>query len=79
MLKKLEDIENEKNFVAVDSAGQALLVQMDARGSDDSAAAYLILESGERIDIPLARIGAVRKGKIDDVPEGEFKLYLENK
>lgn len=77
LLNKLEDIENERNFVAVDSAEQALLVQMDARGSDDSTAAYLILEGGERIDIPLARIGAVRKGKIDYIPEGEFKLYLE--
>lgn len=76
-VKKLEDIENERNFVAVDPAEKVLLVQVDARELGDHIAAYLILENGSRIDIPFVKTGAVLKGKIENIPEGEFKLYLE--
>lgn len=76
-VKKLEDIENERNFVAVDPAEKVLLVQVDARELGDHTAAYLILENGSRIDIPFVKTGAVLKGKIENIPEGEFKLYLE--
>ena len=76
-VKKLEDIENERNFVAVDPAEKVLLVQVDARKLSDHTAAYLILENGSRIDIPFIKTGAVLKGKIENIPEGEFKLYLE--
>lgn len=76
-VKKLEDIENERNFVAVDPAEKVLLVQVDARELGDHTAAYLILENGSRIDIPFVKTGAVLKGKIENIREGEFKLYLE--
>ena len=40
-VKKLEDIENERNFVAVDPAEKVLLVQVDARKLSDHTAAYV--------------------------------------
>lgn len=77
-LRKLEDVENERNFITVDPISKVLLVQIDARDLEGcKAIAYITLDSGDRIDIPLSRVGSVFRGKIANIPEERFDLYIE--
>lgn len=77
-LSKLEDIENDKIFVAADPLSGELLVQIDTRRlAGGSAAAYIILYSGERIIIPLIRVGSLLKGRLNKIPEDIVELYIE--
>lgn len=79
-LGKLEDIENERTFITVDPVSQELLVQIDADGLESSEPiAYIVLENGDRTEMILSRAGAVFRGKMNNVPEERFALYLAKK
>lgn len=78
-LKKLEDVENERNFIVVDPSSKDLFLQIDLRDRKNRVvSAYIITESGRRIDIPLEQKGTVIKGKICQMPDEKIKLYIES-
>lgn len=77
-LEKLEDIENEKNYVVVDLSSNELLVQIDTRDlKGKSVDIYIIQESGTKMFIPVERVGLLVKGKLSKIPDEQFKLYIE--
>lgn len=77
-LVKLEDVENDRNFIVVDPNTKELLLQIDIRDiKNRTIIAYIITESGERIDIPIEQQGTIIKGKISQIPEESIKLYIE--
>lgn len=79
-IRRLEDIENEKNYVIVDPSANELLVQVDTRalkGKDVDI--YIIQESGKKVSIPVERIGLLIRGKLSKIPNEQFYLYIEEK
>jgi hypothetical protein len=78
VVKKLVDIENDKNIVVVDPLSKSLLVQLDYHDlHDTTVSVYIVLEDGNKINIPLSRKGNVLSGTIENIPDGQYKLYIE--
>lgn len=75
---KVEDVNNEKTFIAVDAANNELLLQINTKGLDEAKIqAFLEMESGERVEIKLEQVGKNFKGMVRDLPEGALQLIIE--
>lgn len=74
---KVEDVNNEKTFIAVDSASNELLVQINTKELDGAKIqVFLETESGERAEIKLEQVGKNYKGIVRDLPEGKLQLII---
>lgn len=75
---KVEDVNNEKTFIAADAASNELLLQINTKGLDEAKIqAFLETESGERVEIKLEQVGKNYKGMVKNLPEGELQLIIE--
>ena len=69
---KLEDMDDEKTSVFVDSQSDAIMVQINIH-------AFLQTKSGRKLDIPLKKSGKIYKGVLEGLPSEEFKIIIEKR
>lgn len=75
---KVEDLDDEKTFIAIDSERKELLLQVNATGLPDSGIkAYLQLSSGEKIEVQIERRGFLYIGKVYNLPNEEATLVIQ--
>lgn len=75
---KLEDISDEKTFVAVDPASGELLLQINT--SDlccKKIRVFLQSDSDQNIEIHMEPIGSIYKGRAFDIPNEEARLVIQ--
>lgn len=78
VIQKLESVENERTFITYDNSAHILLIQIDTRElSTDKITVFMILDTGEKIEIPMVRIGTLLKGKVENVPNETFRIYIK--
>lgn len=74
---KVEDSNDEKTFIAIDSERKELLLQVNAKElSASGIKAYLQLSSGEKKEIQIERKGFIFIGKINNLPDEEATLVI---
>ena len=74
---KVEDSDDEKTFIAIDSERKELLLQVNAKElSASGIKAYLQLSSGEKKEIQIERRGFIFIGKINNLPDEEATLVI---
>ena len=74
---RLEDIENENTFILFDSKLRSLYIQLDIRNlASDTLCAYLVFSNNEKKEIPLTRDGYLLKGKLDDIIDTDFEIFI---
>ena len=74
----VEDLDDEKTFIAIDSERKELLLQVNATGLPDSGIkAYLQLSSGEKIEVQIERRGFLYIGKVNNLPNEEATLVIQ--
>ena len=77
-LYKIEDINDEKTFIAIDSKSNNLLVQVNARKLGEVVIqVYLQLESGKKTEIPMIMKNKIYKGLLYELPKEKFQIYIE--
>ena len=77
---KLEDVEDEKTFVVFDSQNNKLMVQVNVKNmAQKDIRVYLSFDASKTIDVPLIKKGNIVKGILEDIPNTDFKIHIENK
>lgn len=75
---KVEDINDEKTFIAVDPTNNELLIQINTKEFENiRIRASIQLESSETIEIQLQQKGKVYKGQISNLPSERFQIIVE--
>lgn len=75
---KIEDINDEKTFIAVDPVSRDLMIQISTKELGNiHIRAFLQLENGDMIEIPLQQKGNIYKGQISDFPSEKFQIIVE--
>lgn len=75
---KLEDINDDKTFIAVDPYRQELLLQINTKDVwDTEIRAYIQFASGERIDVHMEQKGRIFKGKVSELPEEDMQVVIK--
>lgn len=75
---RVEDINDEKTFIAVDTVAHNLLIQINTKELEIThIKAFLQLESGDTIEIHLQQRGKIYKGKISDFPSENFRILVK--
>lgn len=75
---KVEDINDEKTFIAVDPVSRNLLIQINTKELGNiRIRAFLQLEGGGMIEIQLQQKGKIYKGQISDFPSERFQIIVE--
>ncbi len=75
---KVEDINDEKTFIAVDPVGGGLLIQINTKELGNiRLRVYLQLEGGGTVEIPLRQKGKLCKGQISALPSERFQIVVE--
>ncbi|MDO5138263.1 MAG: hypothetical protein Q4D71_07340 [Oscillospiraceae bacterium] len=76
---KIEDINDDKTFIAVNPDRNELLLQVNSKGFDHSnIKAFLKTDSGERTEIHLDVRGKIYKGMLRNLPEGRYEIIIES-
>ena len=76
-ISRLEDVENEKTFIVFDSKLRNLYIQIDVRNlTSDKLSAYLAFSDEEKKMIPLSRDGYLLKGKINNITNADFEIFI---
>lgn len=76
---KLEEIEDEKTFIVFDTAKRELMVQLNAKNlAAKTIRIYLDYENGNVVELPLSNKGSIYKSILADIPDGNFRIYIEN-
>lgn len=73
---KLEDIDNSKTFVAFDTDKKVLVIQIDGCTEDNLPVVQLKMPDGSTQDVSLEKKGSVLWAEVHDLPEGEYKIFL---
>lgn len=75
---KVEDINDEKTFIAVDPICNSLLIQINTKELGNiHLRAFLQLEDGDIIEIQLQQKGQIYKGQMSDLPAERFQIVVE--
>lgn len=75
---KLEDITDEKTFVAVDPARRELLLQINTSNlCGKKIKVFLQSDSGQNSEIHMEPIGNIYKGRAFDIPNEEARLVIQ--
>ena len=75
---KVEDISDEKTFIAVDPTSNELLIQINTKELGNiRIRAFLQLENGETIEIQLQQKGKIYKGQTSNLPSERFRIIVE--
>ncbi|MBR5800861.1 MAG: hypothetical protein IKY23_12465 [Lachnospiraceae bacterium] len=78
VVPKMEEAENEDTFVMFDPYLHELLIQIDMSDSDlREFEIYILLEEREKIKVPMKRLGTLAIGKLEQVPDADFQIYIE--
>lgn len=73
---KLEDIDDEKCFVAYDSERKELVIQLRCDPALAAPKAMLELSDGNRMEIEFERREQLLRAKLNNLDDGEYKLIL---
>lgn len=75
---RLEDVESDKTFLIFDAEARALMVQIDMSDRlEESLDVYLLSVNGEKRLVELEKKGKYLRGRMDDIEEEEFQIYIE--
>ena len=75
---KMEDVEDEKTFMILDSQNKELLLQINTKDLDFAEVkVFIVLDSGQQTEIELDRKGKLLKGIIRDVTSDNFQIIIE--
>lgn len=76
---KIEDINDDKTFIAIDPDRKELLLQVNSKGFEHSdIKAFLKTDSGEKTEIHLDMKGQIYKGMLRNLPEGRYEIIIES-
>lgn len=75
---KLEEIEDEKTFIAFDPQSNELIVQINIKNVDDENLGIYLISAGKRIiEVPTVKESGFIKGRLSNIPDGDFRIYIE--
>lgn len=75
---KVEDLNDDKTFIMLDSKNNELLVQINTKElKDTKIRAFLRLESGEMIEINMEPKGKIYKGLVNKLPAEKVQIIIE--
>lgn len=75
---KMEDVEDERTFMVLDSQNKELLLQINTKDLNFAdVKVFVVLDSGEKTEIELDRKGKLLKGIIRDVTSDNFQIIIE--
>lgn len=75
---KLEELDDEKTFIVFDSDKNELYIQVNTRNiQNKSLQAYLMFSDQRIVALPLTQEGGFLKGRINNLPDVDFKIYFE--
>lgn len=75
---KLEELDDEKTYIAFDTQKNELYVQINAHNySDTNIGIYLLCENKKIIEVPVVLESGFFKGQLTDVPDGDFRIYID--
>ena len=75
---KLEEIEDEKTFLAFDPQSNELLVQISIKNIGKKEIGLYLISNGKRIiEVPTYKDGGFIKGRAADIQDGDFRIYIE--
>lgn len=75
---KVEDINDDKTFIMLDSKSNELLVQINTKElGNTKIRAFLRLESGETREINMELKGKIYKGLVNKLPSEKFQIIIE--
>lgn len=75
---RLEEIEDEKTFLAFDSQKNELFVQLSTKNLlDKEIGVYLVSEGKRIIEVPIYKEGGFIKGRVTNIPDGDFRIYID--
>lgn len=75
---KLEEIEDEKTFIAFDPQSNELIVQINIKNVDDENLGIYLISGGKRIiEVPTVKENGFIKGRFSNIPDGDFRIYIE--
>ena len=75
---KLEELDDENTFVAFDVNKNELYVQISTTNfPNDTVGIYLLCEDKQIIEVPVVLENGLIKGRIKDIPEVNFKIFID--
>lgn len=75
---RIEEFEDDKTFVIFKPEKNELSVQINPRNLDiENVKVYVEFEDGARAEVTVEHKGAILKGTLQNVPEGNFNLVIE--
>lgn len=78
-IHKVEDIEDEKTFIVFDSTKSELFVQINVQELENKdIRVTLEFENNQNIEVPVVRKGIFVKGTIENIPDKDFEIRIEN-
>ena len=75
---KLEELDDEKTYIAFDAQKNELYIQINSRNySGTNIGVYLLCENRKIIEIPVILENGLFKGRLTDVPDENFRIYID--
>lgn len=76
-LIRMEELEDEKTYVAFDAQKSELYVQLNRRClPEDQIHIYLMFEKARVVEVPAVIEGKFVKGHMTEVPQENFQIYI---
>lgn len=76
----VEDMEEEKTFISFAPSEHKLMIQIDTKNlQKKELAIFLLLENGDRLEVPVTIRKNLVKGVITDLPDMDFEIHIEEK
>lgn len=77
VIEKLEDIDNEKTYIAYDPDKKLLVIQIDCHESTSLPVVQIRTSDGAVQDVCLVPRGSVFWAEVHDLADGEYEIILQ--
>ena len=75
---KMEDMVDERTFISFDSVNNALFLQINTKKLNfTEIRAFIVFDSGEKMEISLEQKGKLLKGMINNISTDNFQIMIE--
>ena len=75
---KLEELDDEKTFIAFDAKRNELYIQVNVKNlQSNKIGVYLLCENKKIIEVPVILERGLIKGRVNNIPDGDFKIYID--
>ena len=75
---KLEELDDERTFVVFNAGQNNLYIQIDMKNMPDKKlGVFLMFRDNRILEVPVTKDGNLLKGQMNDLPEGNFRIYID--